>query len=141
MVFLEHYLGLLGISYYDTVVTSGLPVVASCLPVLVHCVPIVAKRATRRCDLSRTRPTSVRASPISTRQPYKYARTLIFLCTMSEHPGVHLPRRLLAGFPMGCLTFFIACHPPLLGFREHSAVHSALVILDYFEIKHYFFSV
>ena len=43
------------------------------------------------------------------------------------------------GFSTGCFTFFIARHPPPLGFREHFAVNSALVILDYFEIKHYFF--
>ena len=75
------------------------------------------------------------------RQPSKYVRVFSFLCTLSEHPGLHLPRRLLAVFSTGCQTLFIARHPRLLGFREDSAVHSALVILDYIEIKHYFFSV
>ena len=76
---------------------------------------------------------------IRSHQSYKYARSLIFLCTLSEHPGLHLPRQLLAGFSTRCLTFFITRHPLLLGFKEHSIVHSTLVILDYFEIKHFFF--
>ena len=73
------------------------------------------------------------------RAPYKYARILLFPRTLSEHSGLHLPRRLLAGFSKGCFTFFIAHHPPRLEFREYSAVHSARINLDYIEIKHYFF--
>ena len=73
------------------------------------------------------------------RAPYKYARVSLFPRTLSEHPGLHLPRRLLAGFSKGCFIFFIARHPPRLEFREHSAVKSALVILNYLEIKHCFF--
>ena len=36
------------------------------------------------------------------RQPYKYARVFFFPYTLSKHPGLHLPRRLLAGFSKGC---------------------------------------
>ena len=96
-----------------------------------------------------TYPSSRGADPLSqpfshppctrSRAPYKYARVLLFPRTLSEHPGLHLPRRLLAGFFKGCFTFFIARHPPRLEFREYSAIHSALVNLDYIEIKHYFF--
>ena len=71
-------------------------------------------------------------------EPYKYARILLFPRTLSEHPGLHLPRQLLVGVSKWCFTFFIARHPPRLDFREYSAVHSALVNLDYIEIKHYF---
>ena len=46
------------------------------------------------------------------RQPYKYTRVFSFRCTLSVHPNLHLPRRLLAGFSTGCFTFFIARHPP-----------------------------
>ena len=95
---------------------------------------------TRRREV---RDPSLRPFPCSpgtrSRQPYKYARVFSFLCTLLEHFGLYLPQQLLAGFSTGCFTFFIARHPPPLGFREHSAVNSALVILDYFEIKHYFF--
>ena len=72
--------------------------------------------------------------------PYKYVRVSLFPRTLSEHSDLHLPRRLLAGFSKGCFIFFIARHPPQLEFREHSAVKSALVILNYLEIKHCFFS-
>ena len=81
---------------------------------------------TRRRDPFRARPAPVRARFIIPRTP-------------SEHPGLHLPRRLLVGFSKGCFIFFIARHPPRLEFREHSAVKSALVILNYLEIKHCFF--
>ena len=73
------------------------------------------------------------------RAPYKYACVSLFPRTLLEHPGLHLPRRLLTGFSKGCFIFFIARHPPRLEFREHSVVKSALVILNYLEIKHCFF--
>ena len=107
-------------------------VVGQCGPVVARVGSVVARCATCRRDPSRTRPAPVRA-------PYKYARVSLFPRTLSEHPGLHLPRRLLAGFSKGCFIFFIARHPPRLEFREYSAVKSALVILNYLEIKHCFF--
>ena len=128
------------------------------VPVVGRCVPVVASflfnSRTRRRELS-TRRRAVRTRRCEVRNPslrpfprpprtrprasYKYAQVLLFPRTLLEHPGLHLPRRLLAGFSKGCFIFFIARHPPRLEFREHSAVQSALVILDYLEIKHYFF--
>ena len=122
------------------------PVVVSYRPVVAHCQPSsgsadpllhAAYPSLRGADPS-SRPFP--HSPCThQRAPYKYARVLLFPCTLSEHPGLYLPRRLLAGFSKGCFTFFIARHPPRLEFREYSAIHSALVNLDYIEIKHYFF--
>ena len=58
---------------------------------------------TRRCKVrnpsSRPFPHPPRTRP---RQPYKYARVFLFPRTLSEHPSLHLLRRLLAGFSTGC---------------------------------------
>ena len=67
------------------------------LPLIVaRCIPVVARCMTRRHTPSRARPALVRASPISMRVRFFFPRTL------SEHPGLHLPRRLLARFSKGC---------------------------------------
>ena len=105
---------------------------------------LTIRRRTGRTRRREVRDPSSRSFPrppcTRPRAPYKYAHVSLFPRTLSEHPGVHLPRRLLAGFSKGCFIFFIARHPPQLEFREHSAVKSALVILNYLEIKHCFFS-
>ena len=129
--------------------TDLVPVIGRCVPVVTHffklpypssCIADPLSRAvdpsSRAANRRRDLPRPPRTRP---REPYKYARVLLFPCTLSEHPGLHLPRRLLAGFSKGCFTFFIARHPPRLEFREYCVVHSALVNLDYIEIKYYFF--
>ena len=96
------------------------PIVArvflTCVPVVAQVVPVVGRLypssqtaylslrpLTSRCKIrdssSRPIPHPPRTCP---RQPYKYARARSFLCTLSEHPGLHLPQQLLAGFLMGC---------------------------------------
>ena len=123
------------------------PVVASCRSVVARCRPVVGQcgpSSRAAYPSSRGADPSLRPFPrpphTHPRTPYKYARVSLFPRTLSEHPDLHLPRRLLAGFSKGCFIFFIARHPPRLEFREHSAVKSALVILNYLEIKHCFFS-
>ena len=95
------------------VVARCILVVACCGPVVGHCVPVIARcgPATARCT---TLPALAPHPSAPGCQLYKYACVFSFLCTLSEHPGLHLPRRLLAGFSTGCFTFFIARHPPPL---------------------------
>ena len=78
------------------------PVVARCKPIVGHCGPIVVRYipVVARCGpVVATLPAPPRTCP---RQPYKYVCVFSFLYTLSEHPGLHLPRRLLAGFSTGC---------------------------------------
>ena len=56
---------------------------------------VVAKCVTRRRDPFHTRPVPVHAISIST-------RACSFLRTSLKHPGLHLPRQLLAGFSTRC---------------------------------------
>ena len=118
---------------------TPIPVVARCGPVVACCQPssrAVDPSSGSADPSSRPFPRPPRTRPHA---PYKYARVSLFPRTLFEHPGLHLPRRLLAGFSKGCFIFFIARHPRRLEFREHSAVKFALVILNYLEIKHCFF--
>ena len=65
------------------------------LSVVTSYVPVVARCTTHRRDPSPSRPIPIRANPIS-------MRARLFLCTLSKHPGLHLPRKLLARFSTGC---------------------------------------
>ena len=113
------------------------------LALRTHCLELSTRHRTGRTRRREVRDPSSRSFPrpprTCPRAPYKYVRVSLFPRTLSEHPGLHLPRRLLAGFSKGCFIFFIVRHPPRLEFREHSAVKSALIILNYLEIKHCFF--
>ena len=123
-----------GVAYPSSPVFFKLPYLSSRVADLLS---RVVDPSSRVADLSlRPFPCSPHTRP---REPYKYAHVLLFPRTLLEHPGLHLPQRLHVGFSKGCFTFFIARHPLRLEFREYYAVHSALVNLDYIEIKHYFF--